>query len=160
LPATALGGLICLAPWFLYQARLPVVDEDFMRLVTLENLVGGLARLPYILRSLVKEFFLKPHLWSFLGFSAAVLALRSPRTAVQSRFSFFIWIPALYVAVLCEIFMVIPWKLEELFPLTLTRLMMHTAPLLFVWICFEFGNSGLVLGNTPLTDKAPSRANL
>src|SRR6185295_18080652 len=29
LPATALGGLICLVPWFLFQARLPIVDEDF-----------------------------------------------------------------------------------------------------------------------------------
>jgi hypothetical protein len=77
LAATASGGLICLAPWFLYQARLPVVDEDFMRLLTSENLVAGLNRLPYILKSLGKEFFLKPHLWSFLGITAVALFLRS-----------------------------------------------------------------------------------
>jgi len=134
LPATALGGLICLAPWFLYRARLPVVDEDFVKLLTLENLVGGLDRLPYILKSLGKEFFLKPHLWSFLGISAAALFLRSPRNAIRSRFSIFFWIPLLYVTVLCAIFIVIPWKLEELLPVALTRLIMHIAPLLFLWI--------------------------
>jgi hypothetical protein len=143
-PVTALGGLICLAPWFLYQARLPVVDEDFLKLLTPENLIDGLTRLPYIVRSLVKEFFLKPHLWSLLGLSASFLILRSPRTAVRSRFSLLLWIPILYVVVLCAIFMVIPWKLEELFPVALTRLMMHTAPLLFLWACFELGSSGLV----------------
>lgn len=141
-PATALAGLICLTPWFLYQTRLPIVDEDFVRLLTVENLFGGLSRLPYILRSLLKEFFFKPHLWSLLGISAAVLFLRSPKSVVRSRFGVLLWISLLYAVVLCTIFMVIPWKLEELFPVALTRLMMHTAPLLFLWLCFEFGGSG------------------
>ena len=48
----------------------------------------------------------------------------------------FLWVPLLYIVVLCTIFMVIPWNLEELFPVALTRLMMHTAPLLFLWVCF------------------------
>ena len=139
LPVTAMGGLICLAPWFLYQARLPVVDEDFVKLLTVQNLIGGLTRFPFIVRSLLKELFLKPHLWSLLGLSAAVLVLRSPRTAVQSRFSVLLWTPLLYVVVLSAIFMVIPWKLEELFPIALTRLVMHAAPLLFLWVCFEWG---------------------
>jgi len=159
LPATALGGLICLTPWFLYQARLPVVDEDFVKLLTLENLVGGLNRLPYILRSLGKEFFFKPHLWSLLGLSAVVLFLRSPTNAVRSRFSILLWIPILYVVVLCAIFIVIPWKLEELLPVALTRLIMHIAPLLFLWICFEIGNSGHLLRKNDLSNNAPSRAN-
>ena len=146
LPAMAVGGLIVLVPWFLYQARLPVVDEDFAKLLTLENLQGGLNRLPYILRSLGKEFFLKPHLWSFLGISAAVLCFRSPKRAIRSRFGSFFWIPLLYILVLCAIFLVIPWKLEELFPVALTRLIMHTAPVLFLWICFELGNSGFLSG--------------
>jgi len=145
LPVTTLGGLICLAPWFLYQAQLPVVDEDFVKLLTVQNLIGGLARLPYILRSLLKEFFFKPHLWSLLGLSATFLVLRSPGAAVRSRFSILLWIPILYVVVLCAIFMVISWKLEELFPVALTRLGMHTAPLLFLWISFELENSGLIL---------------
>jgi hypothetical protein len=154
LPVVVLGGLICLGPWFLYQARLPVVDEDFVKLLTVQNLIGGVTRLPYIVRSLVKELFFKPHLWSLLGVSAAILVLRSPRTAVQSRFSVLLWIPLLYLAVLCAIFMVIPWKLEELFPVALTRLMMHTAPLLLLWICFEFWNSGLV---NATSGREPSR---
>jgi hypothetical protein len=141
LPATALGGLICLIPWFFYQSRLPVVDEDFVSLLTLQNLIAGINRLPYIIRSYFKEFFLKPHLWSFLGIAAAALAIRSPMSAVRSRISVLLWIPLLYAVVLCAIFMVIPWKLEELFPVALTRLLMHTAPLLFLWMCFEFGDS-------------------
>ncbi len=144
LPVTALGGLICLAPWFLYQAQLPVVDEDFVKLLSVQNLIGGLTRLPFILRSLLKEFFLKPHLWSVLGISATALFLRSPQNGFRSRFCIFLWIPLLYLTVLCAIFMVIPWKLEELLPVALTRLTMHTAPLLFLWSCFELGSPGLV----------------
>jgi hypothetical protein len=158
LPATALGGLICLVPWFLFQARLPVVDEDFVRLLAVENLAGGLNRLPYILRSLFKEFFLKPHLWSFLGISIGISFLRSPNNAVRSRLGVLLWISFLYVVILCAIFMVIPWKLEELFPVALTRLMMHIAPLLFLWICFELGNSGL-LKKTDLSHRSPSGTN-
>ena len=156
LSATALGGLIWVVPWFLYQARLPVVDENFMKLLTPENLVAGLNRLPYILRSLGKEFFFKPHLWSFLGISATALFLQSPMSAIRSRFSSYFWIPLLYVVVLCAIFMVIPWKLEELFPVALTRLMMHTAPLLFLWICFELENSGLLPRKNGLSHDSPS----
>jgi hypothetical protein len=144
LPTTALTGLICLTPWFAYQARLPVVDEDFVKLITVQNLMGGLTRLPYIVRSLVKEFLLKPHLWSLLGLSTAFLILRSPRTAIRSRFSVLLWIPIVYVVVLCAIFMVIPWKLEELFPVALTRLIMHIAPLLFLCACLELGNTRLL----------------
>jgi hypothetical protein len=154
---TALVGLLCLAPWFLYQAKLPVVDEDFMKLLTLGNLLGGFNRLPYILRSLGKEFFLKPHLWSVLGISATALFLRSPRNAFRSHFSVFLWIPLLYVNVLCAIFLVIPWKLEELLPVALTRLVMHIAPLLFLWICFELENSGLLLRKNGLSHDSPSR---
>jgi hypothetical protein len=146
LPLTALGGLLCLAPWFLFQARLPVVDEDFVRLLTAKNVAAGFNRLPYILRSLLKEFFLKPHLWSFLGFAAAIVFLRSPKSAVRSRFSVLFWIPIMYVVVLCAIFTVIPWKLEELLPVALTRLIMHTAPLLFLWVCFEWGTPGFYRG--------------
>jgi hypothetical protein len=136
------------------------VDEDFMKLLTLGNLVGGLNRLPYILRSLGKEFFLKPHLWSVLGISATALFLRSPQNAFRSRFSIFLWIPLLYVTVLCAIFLVIPWKLEGLFPVALTRLMMHTAPLLFLWICFELDNSGLLPEENGLSHDSPSLVNL
>ena len=72
-----------------------------------------------------------------LGFRPLLCFYALHRNAFRSRFSIFLWIPLLYVTVLCAIFMVIPWKLEELFPVALTRLMMHTAPLLFLWICFE-----------------------
>jgi hypothetical protein len=155
--ATGLGGLICLAPWFLYQERLPVVDEDFVKLLTPENLVGGLNRLPYILRSLGKEFFLKPHLWSLLGISAVVSVLRSPRHIVRSPFCMFLWVPLLYIVVLCTIFMVIPWNLQELFPVALTRLMMHTAPLLFLWVCF--GNPRLPPKHTEIKQDLPTTRN-
>ena len=157
--ATAVGGLLCLAPWFLYQARLPIVDEDFMKLLTLKNVAGGLNRLPYILRSLGKEFFLKPHLWSLLGISALVSFSRSRRDIVRSPFCMFLLVPLLYIVVLCAIFMVIPWNLEELFPVALTRLIMHTAPLLFLWVCFEWGTRGFYRG-IPSPADIPQRAGI
>jgi len=140
LPSTALGGMLFLTPWFLYQRQLPIVDEDFMKLLTIGNLLTGFDRLPYILGSFVKEFFLKPHLWNVLGFSAVFVFLRSPASAIHSRFGILLWSALLYLVLLCAIFLVIPWELEELLPVALSRLVMHIAPLLFLWICFELGN--------------------
>lgn len=141
LAATALAGLVSLAPWFSYRSNLPIVDEDFPKLLALGNLANGVGRLPHILRSFGREFFLKPHLWSLLGISAAALLVWSPRRVVRSRFAVFLWISALYSVTLTAIFMVIPWQLEALFPVALTRLMMHVAPSLFLWICFELGDT-------------------
>ncbi|MCI0620578.1 MAG: hypothetical protein L0387_02725 [Acidobacteria bacterium] len=150
--AAVSAALICLTPWFIYKAQLPIVDEDFVRLLTPEKIASGLDRLPYILRSLGKEFFLKPHLWSLLWISAVALLLRSPKNTIRFSLVVFLWIPIFYTVLLCVIFMVIPWRLEELFPVALTRLMMHVAPLLFLWICFEVANSGVLFGITKFSD--------
>ena len=60
-------SLVALLPWFLYQSHLPRLEEDFFRLLTPLNLVAGVDRLPYLLESFLKEFLLRPHLWSLLG---------------------------------------------------------------------------------------------
>jgi hypothetical protein len=131
------GSFLCLAPWFHYRARLPLVEEDFFRLLTLSNLVAGLDRLPQILRAFLRELFLKPHLWSLLGVSLTVVFFRWPRRTIDWRYGVFFWIAVLYTVVLCAIFLVTPWRLEELLPVALTRLMIHIAPLICLWICFE-----------------------
>jgi len=137
-------GLLCLVPWFIYQTHLPVVDENFYELLTPARMINGIHRWRYIAWSLGKEFFMKPHLWNLLGVSAALLFLRAPRKVVHSWFCIFFWIPVLYVMVLCLIFVVIPWQLEDLLPVALTRLVMQVAPLLFLWVCLE--TAGLLPG--------------
>jgi hypothetical protein len=141
LPLAVLGPL---SPWLHYQAQLPVVDEDFVRLLTLQNLTAGVARLPFIVRSFVKEFFFKPHLWNLLGLFSLFAVGLSGRKVLSSRVSFFLWVPVLYTIQLCGVFLVIPWRLEDLFPVALSRLTMHTTPLLFLWVCFQVGNSGVL----------------
>lgn len=138
LPLLAFGLLV---PWFRYQAQLPAVEEDFFSLLTASNLLAGWERLPFILRAFLREFLFKPHLWNFLGLFVAAALVLSFRRAPGTGSSFFLWIPLLYMVQLMTIFMVIPWRLEELLPVSLTRLTLHTAPLLFLWVCFQLGHS-------------------
>jgi hypothetical protein len=115
-------------------------------------------RLPFILFSLAKEFFAKPHLWNVLGLLAVTALLLTRRRTTGSNAGAFLWIPALYMVQLTAIFLVIPWPLGELLPVALTRLTMHTAPLLFIWISFQLGASGILPSGWILRDSGPPDA--
>lgn len=130
-------SLVALLPWFLYQSRLPRLEEDYFRLLTPFNLANGADRLPYLFESFLKEFILRPHLWSLLGPGLVLAFCASPKQAIRGPHRAFLWIAVLYCLFVLMIYLVIPWRMEELVPVSLTRLLMPLSPLLVFWMLFQ-----------------------
>jgi len=136
-------SLAALLPWFLYQSHLPRLEEDYFRLLTPMNLAAGVERLPYLFESFLKEFMLRPHLWSLLGPGLVLAFCASPKQAVRGPQCVFLWIAVLYCLFVLMIYLVIPWRMEELVPVSLTRLLMPLSPLLVFWMLFQAKLAGL-----------------
>jgi hypothetical protein len=129
--------IVLLYPWFHYRSQLPLNDEDYFGRLGTGSLTAGTARLPFILWSFFKEILLKPHLWNLLGLLFIFTLVASPLKTFWLRHSLLFWIPAAYCILIGLIFMVSPWKAEELVPLTLTRLLIQVAPMIVLWLFFQ-----------------------
>jgi len=131
------ASLAALLPWHLYRSQLPLLEEDYFQLLTLANLVAGIDRLLYVSTSFLREFILRPHLWSLLGPCLALAFCASPRLGIGRSHGVFLRISALYCGFLVLIYLVIPWEMDELIPVSLTRLLMPLSPVLVFWLLFQ-----------------------
>jgi hypothetical protein len=135
---TLLGASVLLLPWLHFRSQLPITDEDFERLVRTPNLISGLNRVPQILGRLVQEYYLKPHIWNVMGLCLLLPLTELLRGRKKTLEDVFIFIPLFYTLLVVAIFMVTPWQLNDLMPVALTRLTMHTVPLAFLWLLLTF----------------------
>jgi Dolichyl-phosphate-mannose-protein mannosyltransferase len=133
-----------LAPWFRYQSHLPRLEEDYFRLLTPLNLAAGADRLPYLFESFFREFLLRPHLWSLLGAVLVLAFAASPSQAMRGPHGRLLLIAFLYCIFVLMIYLVIPWSMEELIPVSLTRLLMPLSPLLVFWLLLQAKSAGLL----------------
>ncbi|MFN8005830.1 MAG: glycosyltransferase family 39 protein [Terriglobia bacterium] len=132
---TLLGMVFCLLPWFLYRSRLPITDENFEKLLSIPRLLSGLNRVPIILLRLGQEYFLKPQVWGVLGILLLFALTERVRRRSLELEDVFLLIPFLETLLFIAILVVTPWQLQELLPVVLTRLVMHTMPLAVLWMC-------------------------
>jgi hypothetical protein len=140
----AIASAVAVLPWYLYRSRLPLLEEDYFRLLTPAHLMAGTDRLPYLLKSFVMEVFLRPQLWSLLGPCLLLAFCASPSRAIRQRHGVFLWIALLYSLFLVMIYLVIPWTMEELIPVSLTRLLMPLTPILILWMLFQMKATSLL----------------
>lgn len=133
----AVASVAALLPWHLYRLQLPLLEEDYFQLLTLPNLIAGTDRLPYLAKSFLREFALRPHLWSLLGPCLTLAFLVSPRRATGRTHGVFMWIALLYCLFVVMIYLVIPWEMDELIPVSLTRLLMPLSPVLLFWMLIQ-----------------------
>ena len=132
-----LGTGVLLYPWFDYRSHLPSIDEDYFSRLSVESFSAGSARLHFVFQSFLKEVLLKPHLWNVLGPLLLVTLFLSPLRTLWLKHSVFFWIPQSYCLLICLVFLISPWKIEELVPVSLTRLLIHVAPLIVLWLFFQ-----------------------
>jgi len=139
--ATLGGGLlICLMllPWVMLVSRLPNIDEDYLSRFTPHLLLAGMDRFPFLAKSFLKEFLFKPHLWNVAGFLMVFSLFNRRKDFPPSGHYYFFWVPLVYQVFLFLIFMVSPWSLVELVPVTLSRLWLQIMPMFFVWMSVQF----------------------
>ncbi len=130
-------SLLLLIPWFTLRPRLVLNDENYPAMFTPENISNGIGRLPYVIKGLFREILLKPHLWNVVGWMVLAILTAMTMRSWRMRHSVFFIIPSLYSGLLVLMFLVTPWRVEDLIPISLTRLLMHTAPLMLIWILFQ-----------------------
>jgi hypothetical protein len=133
-----------LTPWFHLRSQLVLNDENYPALLTLDNVILGIGRSPYILKAFFREFFLKPHLWNVLGMAVFFVLTVSTFKSWRVRHASLFVIPGLYCLLLVLMLMITPWRVEDLVPIALSRLLMHTAPLLLLWLFFQAADLGIV----------------
>ena len=104
----------------------------------------GMERLAYIVPSFLREFFLKPHLWSLLGLCLAFVFCFSPARALRGPHSVFLWIAFFYGIFIVLIYLITPWQIEQIIPLSLTRLLMPLAPITTLWMLFQIKETNLL----------------
>jgi hypothetical protein len=129
--------LLLLVPWFGLRCRYVLNDENYTVLLTLDKLLHGSARLSLVLKAFMREIFFKPHLWNILGILVLATILVSTLKSFRARHTIFLVIPVLYACLLVLILLVTPWRVEDLISVSLSRLLMHTAPLLLIWLFFQ-----------------------
>lgn len=140
----AAASVTLMLPWWHYRSQLPLNEEDFIRLLTPANLIAGMDRFPYILKSFAREFILRPQLWSVLAPCLMLAFCASPGRAIRRPHSVLLWIGSLYCVLLVMIYLVIPWQLEELIPVSLTRLLMPLTPTLILWMLIQMKETSLL----------------
>jgi hypothetical protein len=129
------ASVVIMLPWLIFKRNITVVQEDYFSKLTLHNIVGNSDRLSVILPSLIKEFAVFSS-WNILWliFALAIIAgYRSlTRDPMRSLALIFLMNFGLYIL----IYIITPWDPQELIGYTLTRLLIHIAPLV-VFICAE-----------------------
>ena len=140
----SLCAALALAPWYHYRSRLPQIEEDYFSLLTLPHIAAGMERLAYIIPSFLRELFLKPHLWSLLGVCLAFIFCFSPARALRGHHSVFLWIAFFYGIFIVLIYLITPWQIEQIIPLSLTRLLMPLAPITTLWMLFQIKETNLL----------------
>ncbi len=138
------GTLVLLTPWFHLRSQLVLNDENYPALLTLDNVILGIGRVPYLLKAFLREFFLKPHLWNVLGMAVLFVLAVSTFKSWRMRHTALFVIPGFNCLLLVLMFMITPWRVENLVPIALSRLLMHTAPLLLLWLFFQAADLGIV----------------
>ncbi|HVN78119.1 MAG TPA: hypothetical protein VMW38_03920, partial [Terriglobia bacterium] len=90
------GTLILLTPWFHLRSQLVLNDENYTARLTLDNVMLGLGRLPYLLKQFLREFLLKPHLWNVFWLMVFLMLATSTSKSWRSRHTVLFVIPGLY----------------------------------------------------------------
>jgi hypothetical protein len=130
--------LLILLPWFDFRRQLPNIDEDYLSRFTPQLIRSGLARIPFVAKSYFRELFLKPHLWNIATVLFLGSLIRIRKFSWRAGHHFFLLVPLAYHAILFAIFLVTPWNIAELIPITLTRLWLQVMPMIFLWFAFQF----------------------
>jgi len=148
------SGALLLLPWFEFCLSLPAADENYWTELSFRRIAAGIPHLAYIVPSMVTHLFFKPFFWSVLTWAVLLLVALAPQKAMRMSHGPFLIVPILYCVLLVLIYMITPWNVAEVVPLSLTRLLTHVAPLVVLWMMLQLKAAGLVPETLCLEGKA------
>lgn len=125
--AFALATILVMLPWWLWSRGLPHTHENYLARLTPENISAGMQRIP----ELVSLLWIQLRGWGWLAALVVLLAaIAMGFRAFKERDVVAIWI-ILMIQLLSYFiaYLITPWDLKELIPITTMRLAIHLAPL-------------------------------
>lgn len=120
-------AILMMLPWWLWSRGLPQTHENYLSRLTPENLRAGIERFPQLL-SLISIQLRGWHWWIpiLVLLAAAIAGFR----ALRERDVLAIWLILIFQLLACLVaYLITPWDLKELVPMTTMRLAMQIAPL-------------------------------
>ncbi len=144
------GLLAMVAAWLIWSRNLPHTHEDYGSKLLSSSLATHLPRLKEIIPAMLVQIA-EPHVWGLFWIMAGVLALLGWR-ALARQYVLALWILlGLHLMSYALAYMVTPWDLAVLMPMTMDRLLLHTVPavvLLAGWHWAELETGRRHVGNT------------
>ena len=125
---------ILITPWLLFQQKITVVQDDYASRLSFEVLGQNAGRIPGILSAFFKEF-IHVREWSVFWFLAAILFGLRIRAAIRPPISYLTLVLAAHFGLYVLTYWITSWNPEELIPYTITRLLIHIAPVALLLMC-------------------------
>jgi hypothetical protein len=135
------GLLLLNAAWLIWNHSLPRTHEDYGSKLLSPLLAAHLPRLKQIIPEMLVQAT-NPQAWGLLWILAGMVALSGWRAMAQ-RYLLAVWILlAMHLASYVLAYVVTPWNLNVLMPATMDRLLLHTAPAVFLLAGWHWAEAG------------------
>jgi hypothetical protein len=129
-------------PWLIYVHGLPHTDEDYIHRLRPSQIAAGGRYLPLVLKSLFAEFVNWSD-WEIFWLFPVALAIYQFRVR-PTRMIVTLWVLiALQLLAYIPPYLVTPWDLGVLLPMTLSRLLLHLAPAAALLIGLQWPRSSI-----------------
>jgi hypothetical protein len=114
-------------PWLLWSADLPRTHEHYTARLTPAIIVANLGRGQDIIFTFLSQIY-NVTTWGLLWIALVIAALLSLK-AFRHRYIQALWLLLIFqVALYMFVYLITPWNLQELFRVSLYRILLHTTP--------------------------------
>lgn len=137
--ACVIAAIFLTMPWLVWSLGLPRTHENYAARVTPGDLMQSLHRTPTILQAFLQQF-IDLRAWGILWLPPVVVAIGAWRAFRDSR------VVAVWCILLAQMlayfiaYLVTPWELAELIPMTIHRLLLQVAPIAALLIGLHWGS--------------------
>jgi hypothetical protein len=138
---------LLLLPWLFYRHTLPVWDEDYAGRISLTGMLANLGRLGAILRGFASEAAWN---WGGVWWIAGASVVLNWRGIRRPAVMMIVLLMAAQAGMYAVAYLVTPWKLAELMPVTIDRLFLQMLPLPVILIAM---NLGAIFQEVPMSAK-------
>ncbi len=120
-------ALAVMSPWLIFRRQITVIQEDYFSRLSLPIILHNAERIRVILTSFIREF-INVNTWNVLWLIAALVILLSFRHVLRAPVVYLLLLLVMHLGMYILIYVITPWNIEVLIPSTLTRLLIHVAP--------------------------------
>lgn len=129
---------IGLGIWLIFRAQLPHTDENYLSRLSIASLSQGVQHMGSILEALFSAF-MDHRNWGILWMILPILGVIGFRSFSKPT-TICLWVLLVsHLALYAMVYMITPWNLGELLPVTIPRLLLHVSPTAMLLVAAHAG---------------------